>query len=185
MRAGLILASVILTAIAVLSGGNSFAATTKSSGSASKAAGKAHATLESKSGSTVTGKADFVEKSGGVEISVEISGATPGMHGVHLHQNADCSAADASSAGGHFNPDNAQHGAPDAASHHGGDLGNITIGANGKGKLKIFVKGLTVAAGDHSVVGRSVVVHADPDDLKSQPAGNSGKRVACGAITGM
>ena len=186
MRAGLILALVIVTAIAVISGGNSAVATAKLGGaSAPKAAAKAMATLDSKSGSTLTGKATFMEKSGGVEIKVEISGAKPGMHGIHLHETGDCSAPDAKSAGGHFNPDGTSHGAPDADPHHAGDLGNISVGANGKGSLRIFAKGLTVGPGPHSVGGRALVVHADPDDLKSQPAGNSGARFSCGVVTAM
>jgi len=159
--------------------------------STSKAAGtttgaskalEATAKLESKSGSSVTGEADFTEKKGGVEVSVQIKGAKPGSHGVHLHEKGDCSAADASSAGGHFNPDNKAHGSPTADPHHAGDFGNMTIAANGTGKLKIFVKGLTVAPGPNSVVGHAVVIHADADDYKTQPAGNSGARVACGVV---
>jgi len=143
---------------------------------------EATAKLESKSGSSVTGEAEFTEKKDGVEVSIQIKGAKPGTHGVHLHEKGDCSAADASSAGGHFNPDNKNHGAPTADPHHAGDFGNMTIAANGTGKLKIFAKGLTVAPGPNSVVGHAVVIHADADDYKSQPAGNSGARVACGVV---
>ncbi len=146
------------------------------------AAHRAKAVFEAKSGSTVSGEATFTEKKDGVEISIKIKGATAGLHGIHLHEKGDCSAADAASAGGHFNPDKSTHGAPDGAPHHGGDLGNITIRANGSGELKLTVKGLTVSEGEHSVVGRAFVVHAGADDLKSQPAGNSGSRVACGVI---
>lgn len=143
---------------------------------------KATARLESKSSSTVTGEADFTEKKGGVEISIEIKGAKPGQHGVHLHDKGDCSAPDASSAGGHFNPDNKAHGSPTVDPHHAGDFGNITVNKKGSGKLKLTVKGLTVAPGPNSVVGHALVIHADTDDLKTQPAGNSGARVACGVV---
>lgn len=143
---------------------------------------EATAKLESKSGSTVTGEADFKEKNGGVEIVVEIKGAKPGTHGVHLHDKGDCSAADASSAGGHFNPGSKTHGAPTTDPHHAGDFGNMTVGANGTGKLKLTVKGLTVAPGPNSVVGHALVIHADPDDLKTDPSGKSGPRVACGVV---
>lgn len=166
----------IAMAVAVAATPNKTAATKGSS---------AMAAIKPSSGSTVSGSAIFKEKNGGVEVTIEVKGAKPGLHGVHLHENGDCSAADAKSAGGHFNPDHTNHGAPTADPHHAGDLGNITIGANGAGKLKIFVKGLTVAAGDHSVVGRAVIVHADPDDLKSQPAGNAGARFGCGVVTSM
>jgi Cu-Zn family superoxide dismutase len=143
---------------------------------------KAKAKLESKSSSTVTGEAEFTEKKGGVEIVVEIKGAKPGPHGVHLHDKGDCSAPDASSAGGHFNPDSKSHGDPTADPHHAGDFGNITVGANGTGKLKLMAKGLTIAPGANSVVGHAIVIHADPDDMKTQPSGNSGARVACGVV---
>jgi len=152
-----------------------------SGGGVAKSA-KATATLESKSSSTVTGKATFTEKSGGVEISVEIKGAKPGNHGVHLHDKGDCSAPDASSAGGHFNPDGKAHGAPNMDPHHAGDFGNMVVGADGTGKLKLVAKGLTVAPGPNSVVGHALVIHADQDDLKTQPTGNSGARVACGVV---
>jgi Cu-Zn family superoxide dismutase len=151
-------------------------------GSTAKGKGEAMAVLESKSGSTVTGTATFKQKGDGVEATIDIKGAKPGQHGLHLHETGDCSAPDAKSAGAHFNPDSKAHGAPDADPHHAGDLGNITIGSDGKGKLKITIKGLTVDPGPHSVVGRAVVFHADPDDLKSQPAGNAGARFACGVI---
>jgi Cu-Zn family superoxide dismutase len=143
---------------------------------------EATAKLESKSGSTVTGEAEFTEKKDGVEVSIQIKGAKPGTHGVHLHDKGDCSAPDASSAGGHFNPDSKTHGAPSADPHHAGDFGNITVGANGTGKLKILVKGLTIAPGPNSVVGHAIVIHADTDDMKTQPSGNSGARVACGVV---
>jgi Cu-Zn family superoxide dismutase len=143
---------------------------------------KAIARLESKSSSTVTGQATFTEKNGGVEISIEIKGAKPGMHGVHLHDKGDCSAPDASSAGGHFNPDNKAHGSPSVNPHHAGDFGNFNVGADGTGKLKLTAKGLTVAPGPNSVVGHALVIHADADDMKTQPSGNSGARVACGVV---
>jgi Cu-Zn family superoxide dismutase len=185
MKAALLLTSVLLILTATFYHSNSSIQSVEAAGkkASTAAAAKAQTSLESRSGSTLTGKATFVEKAGGVEVTVEISGAKPGLHGIHLHANGDCSAPDAASAGGHFNPDSTNHGAPNADPHHAGDLGNITAGANGKGKLKLLVKGLTVAPGAHSVVGRALVVHADPDDLKTQPSGNSGGRFACGVIT--
>src|SRR5262245_32297101 len=111
---------------------------------------EATAKLESRSGSSVTGEAEFTEKNGGVEVSIQIKGAKPGPHGAHLHDKGDCSAPDASSAGGHFNPDNKAHGSPTADPHHAGDFGNITVAANGTGKIKILVKGLTLAPGPNS-----------------------------------
>lgn len=144
--------------------------------------GKAIAVLEARSQSTVSGTARFKEKKDVVEVEIVVKGAKPGLHGVHLHETGDCSAPDAKSAGGHFNPEKMAHGSPETMPHHAGDLGNIEVNAKGIGKLKLTLQGLTVAEGDHSVLGRAVVVHADPDDLKSQPAGNSGARIACGVI---
>jgi Cu-Zn family superoxide dismutase len=144
----------------------------------------ASATLDSKSGTTITGTAQFVESNGGVVVTVNVKGAAPGDHGVHLHETPDCSSADAKSAGGHWNPDNMQHGGPTSPSHHAGDFGNITVGADGTGTLTLTMPGLTVAPGTHSVVGHAIVVHANADDLKSQTPtpGNAGARGACGVI---
>jgi Cu-Zn family superoxide dismutase len=144
---------------------------------------EAMAKIESRSGSQMTGTADFLEKDGAVTVTIKLAGATPGQHGAHVHETGDCSDPKAMTAGGHFNPDNAQHGAPDAPPHHNGDLGNITVGADGTGTLTITTKDLTVAAGPKSVVGKAIVVHAGADDLKGQPAGNSGARAACGVIS--
>ena len=151
-------------------------------GGNAQATRRATAALESRSGSKLTGEATFTENKYGVAIRVKIKGATAGPHGVHLHENGDCSAADAQSAGGHFNPDKTTHGAPTSDPHHSGDLGNITVGADGTGELRLTVKGVTVGPGEHSVIGRALVVHAGADDFKSQPAGNSGARFACGVV---
>jgi Cu-Zn family superoxide dismutase len=152
-------------------------------GIAIAAGGQARATIEAKSGSTVTGTATFTEMEGaGVKVVVDIQKAPPGTHGLHLHEKGDCSAADASSAGGHFNPTSMPHAGPMDAQHHAGDLGNIEIKADGTGHLEIFSKMLTVAAGPNSVVGKSVVFHEKADDLKTQPTGNAGGRLGCGVI---
>jgi Cu-Zn family superoxide dismutase len=148
----------------------------------SNPAAAAAAVLKPASGSEVSGSVTFTEMpDGGVRVAADISGLSPGLHGFHVHEKGDCSAPDASSAGGHFNPDSVQHGAPGAMSHHAGDLGNLTADANGHALLDTVVKGLTLTGPD-SIVGRGLVVHGGEDDLKSQPAGNSGPRVACGVI---
>ncbi len=149
---------------------------------AAKGNTSSRAAIEPKSGSALTGSAVATEKDGGVEIVVDVSGATPGLHAVHVHEKGDCSAPDAASAGGHFNPTHAAHGAPDAPAHHAGDFGNMKVAEDGKGHLVITTKMLTVGPGPHSVVGRSIVVHEKEDDMKSQPAGNSGSRVGCGVF---
>jgi len=143
---------------------------------------KASATIEARSGSKVTGMATFEEMLDLVHVTVEIAGAAPGDHGVHIHEKGDCSAPDASSAGPHFNPAGKTHGGPHAAMHHAGDFGNITVAADGKGMLHLMSKDFTLKPGPRSIRGRSIVIHEKPDDLKSQPAGNSGPRVGCGVI---
>src|SRR5205823_4877469 len=120
-----------------------------------------------------------------VAVVVHVTGAAPGDHGVHLHEKGDCSAPDASSAGGHFNPTNEAHGGPMAEHHHGGDLGNLKVGADGTGTLTITVGGITVDNGPAGVVGRSLEVHEKADDLTTQPSGNSGARQGCAVIAGM
>ena len=106
----------------------------------------------------------------------------PGDHAIHIHEKGDCSAPDAKSAGDHFNPTKAPHGAPDAPQHHAGDLGNLTAGEDGVAQKTVTVDFVTVADGEKSAVGKAVVVHEKPDDMKSQPAGNAGARISCGVV---
>ena len=94
-------------------------------------ADRAHAAIEGRSGSTLTGTAEFTVHGGMLMITVNVKGAPPGIHAVHIHEKGDCSAPDAMSAGGHFNPGGHQHGAPDAKEHHAGDLGNMTVAGDG------------------------------------------------------
>ena len=130
---------------------------------------QAGAALEPRSGSTVTGMATFTElPEGGVKVVV--------------HIEKDCSAPDATSAGGHFNPTTMPHAGPMDAQHHAGDLGNIEIKADGTGDLTITSKMLTVKPGPNSVLGRAVIFHEKADDLKTQPTGNAGGRLACGVV---
>ena len=143
-------------------------------------ASKASAKLEPKSGSKATGTITFTKVGDEVELSGDIENLSPGKHGFHIHDKGDCSAPDASSAGGHFNPTHQHHGGPDTAEHHAGDLGNIE--ADSSGKAHIQWKGKLSLAGADSIIGKSVVVHEKADDLKTDPAGNSGARIACGVI---
>jgi Cu-Zn family superoxide dismutase len=144
---------------------------------------QARATIEARSGSNVRGWATFTERStGGVAVVVHIENATPGVHGIHIHEKGDCSAPDAASAGAHFNPGGMPHAAPTATQRHAGDLGNITIESNGTGHLEIVDDLLTVRPGPNSVVGKSVVFHEKADDLTSQPSGNAGGRLGCGVV---
>jgi Cu-Zn family superoxide dismutase len=141
---------------------------------------KAVAKLEPKSGSQVTGTVAFTKTGGEVQVIADIQNLKPGKHGFHIHEKGDCSAADASSAGGHFNPTHQHHGGPMTPEHHVGDLGNIEADASGKAHFDW--KGKLSLAGADSIVGKSVVVHEKEDDLKTDPAGNSGARIACGVI---
>jgi Cu-Zn family superoxide dismutase len=146
--------------------------------------GGAHAMakLAGASGHEIGGVAHFTEVRGGTLVVASVKKAPPGWHAVHVHEHGDCSAPDASSAGGHFNPENAQHGSPFAQTQHAGDLGNMWVAADGTGFFSLWVPYLSVSEGPHSVVGRSFIVHGGRDDLTSQPTGNAGDRIACGKI---
>jgi len=139
--------------------------------------------LEGKSGSKLTGKATLSETEGGVHVVLSVEGVTPGGdHGAHVHAVGDCSAPDGKSAGGHFNPAGNDHGLPVVAKRHLGDLGNLTIGKDGKGSLEITIPGANLKAGDaNSFAGKSIIVHAKKDD-GGQPTGNAGDRIGCGVI---
>lgn len=141
----------------------------------------AGADLLARSGSTVAGTVNFSEADGRLRVEARVTGLTPGEHGFHVHEVGDCSAPDATSAKGHFNPTAKQHGHHASDEHHGGDMPNLIANAQGEAKYTAELRGLSLT-GATGVVGRSVVIHADADDYKSQPAGNSGKRVACGVI---
>jgi Cu-Zn family superoxide dismutase len=141
---------------------------------------KATATLEPKSGSKVTGTVTFTKTGAETRVVADIENLTPGKHGFHIHEKGDCSAADAASAGGHFNPTHQHHGGATGSERHAGDLGNIEADASGKAHLDWT--GKLSFSGDNSIIGRSVVVHEKEDDLKTDPAGNSGARIACGVI---
>lgn len=141
---------------------------------------KAIAVLHSASGSKVTGTVTFTKTNDIVLVVADITGLTPGKHAFHIHEFGDCSAADASSAGSHFNPTNKPHGAPDAAERHIGDLGNLEADSSGKAHLELKDKVLKFS-GENSILGHAVIVHEKVDDW-SQPVGNAGGRVACGVI---
>lgn len=144
-------------------------------------AATAMARLEATEGNKVTGTVRFTRVDGGVRVVADVDGLKPGEHGIHIHEAGDCSTADGSSAGGHFNPTHQPHGGRDSDKRHVGDLGNITADANGHAHLD-FVDDRLELSGPNSIIGRGVIVHAGRDDLTSQPAGNSGARVACGVV---
>jgi Cu-Zn family superoxide dismutase len=142
---------------------------------------KAVCLLTALKGSHVAGAITFTQKGDSVQITGEITGLTPGEHGFHVHQFGDLSSNDGMSTGPHFDPDMMMHGGPHAASRHVGDLGNITADENGKARINITDKHITLS-GPHSIIGRGLIVHAKADDLKSQPAGNAGDRIGGGVI---
>ena len=145
---------------------------------------QAMAVLASASGSRVSGKLTLAPMGDGVHISGEVGGlAAGGQFGFHVHEKGDCSAVDATSAGGHFNPAASPHGRAGGPAHHAGDMDNITSGADGVAKVNVHLRGVTLGGGaTNDIAGRAVIVHAAPDDYHSQPTGNAGARVACGVI---
>jgi superoxide dismutase, Cu-Zn family len=141
------------------------------------------AVLEARSGSSVSGTVAFRQSGAIVRAHVELSGLAPGSeHGFHVHDKGDCSAPDASSAGPHFNPGSVAHGRAGGAVHHAGDLPSLVADAKGNVRAELELSGVTLEPGPTSIVGHAVLVHRDADDFTSQPAGNSGPRVACGVI---
>ena len=142
---------------------------------------KAIAVLNPTAGNNVTGLVIFTKSGDGVKVVADVTGLTPGKHGFHIHEFGDCSSSDGSSAGGHFDPTHKHHGAPDASDRHAGDLGNIEADASGKAHLEWSDKVMKLSGAD-SIVGRAVIVHEKLDDLKTQPTGNAGGRLACGVI---
>ncbi len=131
------------------------------------------------------GKATFEPTAGGVTMMVRVTGLKPGLHGIHVHAEGRCDAPGFMTAGGHFNPTGRMHGLDSPMGHHAGDLPNLRVGPDGKGELSATLAGVTLAEGKDSLFhqgGTALVIHADQDDEKTDPAGNAGTRVACGVI---
>ena len=144
---------------------------------------QAIATIGPASGSNVTGTATFTQNGDQITLTIEIQNASPGLHAVHIHENGDCSSPDGKSAGGHWNPTDVAHGKWGEGEFHLGDIGNITVGEDGTGSIELTTNLWEIGTGsDIDVVGRGIVVHADADDFTSQPSGNAGARIGCGAI---
>lgn len=145
---------------------------------------QAIAVLASASASRVSGSVTLVPMGKGLHLTGEVGGLPANStHAFHIHEKGDCSAADASSAGPHFNPFNAAHGKAGSSAHHAGDMNNLTADAEGVAKINVHLEGVTLGGGAvNDVAGRALIVHAAADDYASQPAGNAGARVACGII---
>jgi Cu-Zn family superoxide dismutase len=142
---------------------------------------KAVAVLHPTEGNKVHGLVTFTKEGDKVKVVAHIEGLAPGKHGFHIHEWGDCSSKDGAAAGGHFNPSGMPHGAPAGAKRHEGDLGNIDADQSGKAHVE-FTDSVLKLEGSNSIVGRGVIVHASPDDMKTQPTGNAGGRQACGVI---
>lgn len=130
---------------------------------------------------SISGNVNFTKEKNGIRIKGSMQGLTPGKHGFHIHKYGNCSGHNGTCAGDHFNPTNAPHGAPTDKNVHIGDLGNIIADEHGNAEydeinynIKLF--------GPHSIIGRSIIIHEQPDDLQSQPTGNAGNRIGCGVI---
>jgi len=138
--------------------------------------------LEATRGNTTAGTVMFHQRGEQVMVHARVEGLKPGQeHGFHIHEKGDCSSGDGMSTGGHFNPSGKPHGPPDAE-HHAGDLPALKADAQGKADVKFQLSGLTIGSGAADIVGRGLIVHAMPDDYRTQPTGNSGARVACAVI---
>jgi Cu-Zn family superoxide dismutase len=162
----------------ILTIGNACAQKSDASGKEVK---KAVCVINPTQGNNVTGTVTFTKVADGVKVVADIQGLTKGKHGIHIHEFGDCSAPDGSSAGGHFNPESHNHGAPADMNRHAGDMGNIQADESGKGHLEYVDKTMKLD-GKESIIGKSMVIHANEDDLKTQPTGNAGGRIACGVI---
>jgi Cu-Zn family superoxide dismutase len=145
---------------------------------------KAKADLLNAKGAPI-GTATLSEKADGVQVDLKVFGLPPGLHGFHIHAVGRCQAPDFASAGPHFNPEGKQHGWDNPLGHHLGDLQNLDVGPDGKAKVRILVPGVSLGEGPKSLFhegGTALVIHAKPDDGKTDPAGNAGARIACGVV---
>jgi len=153
-------------------------------------AGMAHAQgpmavakLEATRGNATTGAVTFQQQGDHVMVHAKVEGLKPGQeHGFHIHEKGDCSSGDGMSTGGHFNPGAKPHGPPDAE-HHAGDMPSLKGDAQGRADVKFRLTSVSIGSGAADIVGKGLIVHAMPDDYRTQPTGNAGARLACAVIT--
>jgi Cu-Zn family superoxide dismutase len=144
---------------------------------------KATAQLQPTKGNTASGTVTFTQRGSKVLAEVKVSGLSPGAeHGFHIHEKGDCSSGDGMSTGGHFNPLGKPHAHFNTTDRHAGDMPALKADASGNASVTVELDVITVTDGPTSVVGRGLIVHAQPDDYKTQPTGNAGARIACGVI---
>jgi Cu-Zn family superoxide dismutase len=171
--------------VGMIAAGGTLACTVTENAPAAADAGRdvtaAVAVLHPTEGNDVHGIVLFEHTADGVQLTADVSGLAPGQHGFHIHALGDCSAPDGTSAGGHFNPEDMPHGGPLVAERHVGDMGNLGADSTRSAHYQRTDRLLTLN-GPHSIIGRAVIVHAEPDDMRSQPTGAAGGRVACGVI---
>ena len=144
---------------------------------------RANAQLQPTKGNKTFGEATFEQVGDMVHVVIYVQGLRPGQeHGLHIHEVGDCSSGDGMSTKGHFDPFGKPHGRHDSAERHAGDLPALKSDKEGRAKVDVRLDVITVTPGPASIIGRGLIVHADPDDYKTQPTGNAGARIACGVI---
>ena len=144
---------------------------------------RATAQLQPTKGNKTFGEATFEQAGDKVRVTIFVQGLKPGQeHGLHIHEAGDCSSGDGMSTKGHFNPLGKPHASHTSAERHAGDLPSLKAGKDGRAKVEIDLDVITVTPGPASILDRGLIVHADPDDYKTQPTGNAGARIACGVI---
>jgi superoxide dismutase, Cu-Zn family len=151
---------------------------------AGAAGSSARAVLKDSQGKEV-GTATLTPAEGGVAVRVQVTGLRPGKHGIHIHEVGKCKPPEFKSAGAHFNPSGKKHGLRNPEGAHAGDMPNLDVGSDGTATQTVTARGATMGEGEGSLFGpqgRALVIHADPDDERTDPSGNSGARVACGVI---
>lgn len=143
----------------------------------------ATANLQPTKGNKTAGTIKFTQSGDKVRVAGEVTGLRPNQeHGFHIHEAGDCSSGDGMSTKGHYNPQGKPHGNPGSGNRHAGDMLALKADANGKAKVDATLDIITVSPGPTSVVGKGLIVHAQPDDYKTQPTGNAGARIACAVI---